>query len=116
MPLVPPPGDIINPSDERIGPPSDVIVTNPPAKPPLSLAIFLPGALHNWLLLGSGSSGLRHWSAELLAEDGPKPHHLLCPGRYLAELEESRFLTPGLRWVKSREERCWVLGIFDPPR
>ena len=116
MPLVPPPGDMINPSDERIGPPSDVIVTNPPAKPPLSLAIFLPGALHNWLLLGSGSSGLRHWSAELLAEDGPKPHHLLCPGRYLAELEESRFLTPGLRWVKSREERCWVLGIFDPPR
>jgi hypothetical protein len=80
------------------------------------LPIFFPGTLHNWLVLGSGGSGLRHWSAELLAEDGPKAHQLLCPGRYLAELEESRFLGPGLRWVKSREERCWVLGIFDPPR
>jgi hypothetical protein len=115
-----PPGHIINPPDERIGPPSDVFVrpgeTKPTIERPLSLPSFFPGTLHNWLVLGSGSSGLRHWSAELLAEDGPKAHQLLCPGRYLAELEESRFLGPGLRWVKSREERCWVLGIFDPPR
>jgi hypothetical protein len=115
-----PPGHIINPPDERIGPPSDVFVrpgeTKPTIERPLSLPIFFPGTLHNWLVLGSGGSGLRHWSAELLAEDGPKAHQLLCPGRYLAELEESRFLGPGLRWVKSREERCWVLGIFDPPR
>lgn len=94
-----------------------------------------PGMLGDWLVQGDSAGAGRPWVAALLAPDGPKPHgeltppaphggltppapvrDLLCPGRYLAELDESRFLASGLRWVKLRDERCWVLGIFDPPR
>lgn len=74
---------------------------------------YCPGALSAWYVMGEPHRTRRNYVDCLISAEGPDPQALLCPGRYFAELEGSPFLEAGLRWVGTRDYRCWLVGILE---
>ncbi|GBD37584.1 hypothetical protein HRbin36_02720 [bacterium HR36] len=85
----------------------------PPAVPKGTLPPYCPGTLSTWMSRGQPRWGSHSWLDTLCSAGGPEAAALLCPGRYLAELDGNPFLPVGLRWIGVREERCWIVGILE---